>query len=274
MGFDPDAFNAFEAASWERQAATYEDLSGQVTRRFAEHLLDAAGVGGATRLLDVATGPGYVAAAAAARGASPLGLDVSPAMVELARTRNPGIEFLHGDAERLPVPDAAFDAVVAGFLVLHLGRPERLAVEAFRVLRDGGTAAFSMWDDPRRMRVIGVFVDALTELGLPPPADIPSGPPLFRFADEEEFSSLMRGAGFADVTISTVEVTHRVAGIDELWEGVMGGTVRLGLVIQALDGDERNRLKAAVARHAEPYADETGLEMPVSVKIASGRKHA
>jgi ubiquinone/menaquinone biosynthesis C-methylase UbiE len=274
MAFDADAFNAFEAASWERQAATYGDFTGRVTSRFAEPLLDAAGVTSGTCVLDVATGPGYVAARAAARHASPVGVDVSPAMLELARQANPGIEFVPGDAEALPLPDEAFDAVVASFLVLHLGRPERLAREAFRVLRNDGKVALSMWDRPERMRLIGVFVDALAETGARPPSGVPDGPPLFRFSDERELASLLEEAGFEDVSVSTVEVTQRVAGVDEFWEGVMGGTVRLGIAIRAMDDDERTRLRGAVERLAEPFAADEGLELPVSVKIASGSKRA
>ena len=67
-GPDRDAFSAFEAAGWEHQAPTYGDVIGRVTSRFVEPLLDAAGVDRGSRVLDVATGPGYAAAAAADRG--------------------------------------------------------------------------------------------------------------------------------------------------------------------------------------------------------------
>ena len=49
---DADAFNAFEAAGWEKQAAGYEDFFGQVTTRLADPLLDAAEIGPGERVLD------------------------------------------------------------------------------------------------------------------------------------------------------------------------------------------------------------------------------
>jgi len=66
---DPDAFNAFEARGWEDKAASYDRFVGDITSRFAEPLLNAVSAGPGTRLLDLATGPGYVAARAAEHGA-------------------------------------------------------------------------------------------------------------------------------------------------------------------------------------------------------------
>src|SRR4051812_29549427 len=107
-------FKGFEAEGWTRKAATYERLVGRVTACFVEPLLDAACVTSGTRLLDVASGPGHCAAAAAARGAVPLGLDAAEGMVAAARGRYPEVEFQQGDAERMAFADSAFDAVVAG----------------------------------------------------------------------------------------------------------------------------------------------------------------
>ena len=74
---DPDAFNAFEAAGWEERAPGYDRFFGSITSRLAAPLLDAARVGERTRVLDVATGPGYIAGEASARGASVVGVDVA-----------------------------------------------------------------------------------------------------------------------------------------------------------------------------------------------------
>src|SRR6266508_1821771 len=92
---DPDGFNAFEAAGWEKQAAGYDDFFGTVTTRVVEPLLDAAEVGRGDRVLGVASGPGYAAAKAAERGASVVGVDVAEAMISLARRLHPQLEFRH-----------------------------------------------------------------------------------------------------------------------------------------------------------------------------------
>jgi SAM-dependent methyltransferase len=172
---DVDPFRAFEAAEWERQAGGYDELLGRVTSRLVDPLLDAADVGDADRVLDVATGPGYVAAAAAARGAQVVGFDVADAMIALARARHPGLDFRQADAESLPSADASFEAVVANFVVMHLGRPERAVAEFVRVLARGARVALTAWDVPQMARLLGVFVDALAAAGASTPTDIPRG---------------------------------------------------------------------------------------------------
>ena len=162
-----------------------------MTSRLADPLLDAVGAGPGKRLLDIATGPGYVVARGDDRGADVVGLDFSETMLAYARARSPHVEFVHGDATELPFADGAFDAVTCAFLLLHLGRPEAAVGEAARVLAPDGRAAFTVWDDPSRSRWLGVVLDAFTAAGAQPPPDVPPGPPLFQFADDGAFTRLL-----------------------------------------------------------------------------------
>jgi SAM-dependent methyltransferase len=269
---DADAFNAFEAAGWDERADGYHRFFGTLTARVIEQLLDAAKVERGRRVLDVASGPGYVAAACAVRGADVVGVDVAGEMVALARRLRPEIDFRQADAERLPFADGAFDAVVANFFILHVGRPEQAAVELARVLAPGGRLALSTWDAPERARLQGVFVDAVAEVGAQPPPHIPPGPSFFRFADEGEFARLLGDAGLGDVDVRTVAFTHRFASGDALWNGLLAGTVRTRALVLAQPEDVQARIRAAFDRLVRPYATKDDLEIPVSVKLASGRK--
>jgi len=269
---DLDAFNAFEAAGWERKAAGYAGFFGAVTSRLVGPLLDAAGVAAGTRLLDVATGPGYGAAAAAESGASVVGVDVALAMVELARRRNPGLDFRAAQAEALPFADRSFDAVVGNFAVLHLGRPELAVAEFVRVLRPGGRLALTTWDLPGRARLFGVFLDAIAEAEAAPPAGAPAGPPFFRYSVDEQFAALLRDRGLADVDVQAIGFDCRVAGADELWDGLLSGTVRLSALIEGQTVETRDRVRAAFDRLVAGYRHGDALELPVSVKLAAGRK--
>ena len=87
------AFSSFEKAGWDRAADPYHHHWDDLSRQSAEPMLDAARVKNGSTLLDVATGAGYIAAAAANRGAHAIGLDFSQAQVELARSLYPYIEF-------------------------------------------------------------------------------------------------------------------------------------------------------------------------------------
>jgi ubiquinone/menaquinone biosynthesis C-methylase UbiE len=108
-----EAFHAFEAAGWEARAVTYGEFVQRVTEQLAAPVLGAANVGPGTSVLDVGTGPGWLGAAAG--GAAVVGVDLAPAM--LARSGHPGIEFVHGDAEELPLEDGTFDAAVGCFVI-------------------------------------------------------------------------------------------------------------------------------------------------------------
>ena len=269
---DPDAFNAFEADSWDAKAAGYDRFFGRITGRLVEHLLDAASVGEGTRMLDLASGPGYVAARGAERGAPVVGLDVARAMISLARRLHPGLDFRQADVHELPFEDASFDAVVGNFLILHLGRPEEAMAGFVRVLAPGGRLALTAWDLPERARFLGVVIDAVAEAGATPPEDLPTGPDFFRFSVDEEFDALLREQGLADTAVRSIAFTHRVATADELWDGLLGGTVRTSALIVRQPEQIRRRIRDSFDRLAGDYQRGNVLELPVSVKLAAGRK--
>ena len=269
---DADAFTTFERAGWERQAPTYDDVIGRVTSRLVGPLLDAAGVQPGSRILDLATGPGYAAAAAAGLGAAVVGVDAAPAMVELARRLHPTVEFRVAQAEALPFEDDAFDAVVGNFVVSHLSRPERAVSELVRVLHGGGRLALTTWDQPDRMRLLGVFLDAFAEVGATPPPDIPAGPAFFQFADDEKFASLLAGCGLSGVEVTTVAFDHRVESGAQLWEGMLGGTVRTSAFFLGQPQQTREKIRVAFDGLVLDYRRGEWYEVPISVKLASGVK--
>ena len=271
---DPDAFNAFEASGWEEKAGGYDRLVGHVTSRFAGPLLDAANVTRGTRVLDLATGPGYVAAQAAERGASVVGVDVAATMIEVARRLHPDIDFREADVHELPFEDGSFDAMVGNFLIMHLGRPEQALAGFVRALRPGGRIALTAWDFPERSRLLGLFLDAVAEAGAMAPDELPPGPDVFRLSADGEFDALMRAQGLEDRVVERVEFTHRVATADELWDGFLAGSLRVAVLITTESAQMQQRIRAAFDRLVEEYRGDDGLELPVSAKLASARKPA
>jgi ubiquinone/menaquinone biosynthesis C-methylase UbiE len=269
---DADAFNAFEAAGWEGKAAGYDHFFGAFTSRLVDPLLDAAEVGPGVGMLDVASGPGYAAARAAERGASVVGVDIAEAMTALASRLHPQVEFVQGDAEALPFTDESFDAVVGNFALLHLGRPEQAAAEFVRVLKAGGRLALTVWDAPKHARFLGVFLDAVAAAGAGPPDEIPHGPPFFRFSDEHEFARLLTDQHLEDVQVRTVAFSHSFGSPDEYWHGLLGGTVRMSALVLGQTEEVQREIRVAFDRLVEPYAVDDRVELPVSVKLASGRK--
>jgi len=269
-----EGFKAFEAEGWSRRAATYGDLLGTMTARVAEPLLDAAGVRHDMRVLDVATGPGYVAERAATRGAQPTGIDISEGMLELARSRQPQLDFRWADAEELPFEAGSFDAVVGGFVLNHLPSPERAIAEATRVLAPGGAVAYAVWDRPERNRINGVVADAIQDIGVERPPELADGPDSYRFSDDPEFESLLTGAGLEEAQVETVDLTLEVADADAFWDGFMGSSVRMRAVIDAQPDEVRRRIREAFEQRLDAHRHDHGLEVPAVVKLGSGRTGA
>jgi SAM-dependent methyltransferase len=91
---------------------------------------------------DLGCGPGHVTGWLAGHGATAIGVDLSPGMIEVARREQPGAEFRVGDLRSLPAADGEFGAVIAFYSIIHL-RPGELPgalAEMHRVLRPGGPA--------------------------------------------------------------------------------------------------------------------------------------
>jgi len=114
-----------------------------------ELLCEAAGLKANQRVLDIATGSGNTAIAAARRWCEVSGLDFVPALLERARTRvaaeRLSAEFYEGDAEKLPFPDASFDVVLSTFGVMFASQPRKASLEMLRVCRAGGTIGLTSW---------------------------------------------------------------------------------------------------------------------------------
>ena len=219
---DVAAFREFERTGHNRLADSYSKLLVPITGRAVEPLLDAAAVGQGTRLLDVATGTGVVASAAAARRAQAVGVDIAPRMLEIAAGLNPHLEFREASAESLPYADGAFGAVVSNFGVGHFADPQRAVAECARVLAPGGRLAFSWWDVPTGNRLQGVFVDALSEVGVSPPAGVPLGPPVFQFSDDDAFASLLGSARLGAIAVRRIAF-YTASGRFGRAVGVRGG---------------------------------------------------
>jgi len=115
----------------------------------SELLCEAVDLRATDRVLDVATGHGNTALAAARRGCGVTGVDITPALLEQARRRATAehlrIEFRAGDATELPFPDEAFDVVLSTFGAPFLSNPASSALELLRVCRSGGKIGLANW---------------------------------------------------------------------------------------------------------------------------------
>lgn len=267
-----DPFSAFEHEGWQRLVGPYDDYFGPLTTQCTEPLLDAVRAERGMHVLDVATGPGYVAAAAARREAEAVGLDFSAAMLAEAARRYPDVKYREGSADALPFPNESFDAVVISFGMLHFAQPDRALGEAQRVLKRGGRIAFSVWATPEKALGFGIVLDAIQAHGNPN-APLPPGPPFFRFSDAEECRRSFSAAGFAEPRVAEVPQTWRLASPEALFDAFWRSTARTGALLRAQSADAQAKIRQAVAAAAGAYRHGGGeIELPMPAVLASATK--
>jgi len=271
QSLDPDAFHDFEHTGWTSNVSEYDAAFARVTSQAIGPLLDAVDLRNGARMLDVASGPGYVAAAAAARGAGVVGVDFSAPMVARARMIYPTVEFQEGDAEAISFPDGTFDAVVMNFGMLHLARPERAMTQAARVLKPGGCFAFTVWAKPEEAVGFGIILKAIQSHGNPA-VQLPQGPSFFRFSDPPECDRTLREAGFLNVTVTSVPQVWRFNAPDELFDAIYNGGVRIKAILRAQSSEALEAIRTAAREAVKNFIRHGVVELPMPAILASAVK--
>jgi SAM-dependent methyltransferase len=269
MTLEPEAIRAFEHAGWQRSAAGYGDSFAHATAPFISPLLDAAKFFPGQHVLDVACGPGHLAAAAAARGAVAHGLDFSAAMVDVARNVHPEIVVAEGDAEDLPYPDSMFHAAVSGFGIHHVPRPQVALAECRRVLKPGARFAFTVWATPDENIAWSLVFDAVARHGnrsatnAPPPGAL-NRPDLCLRA--------LEATDFMDCSAELVRAEWLLPSANELVAALSAGTVRMAALIAAQQPSALAAIIDHIAGQAERFRRNGHLAIPIAAVLASGRK--
>jgi ubiquinone/menaquinone biosynthesis C-methylase UbiE len=178
-----------------------------LTVPLSEHLVDHVGVRPGDRVLDVATGTGHAALAAARRGADVVGIDYVPALLDIARRRAAAedveVRFEQADAEHLPHEDGEFDLVVSAIGVMFSADHQQAARELARVCRPGGRVAVVSWTPEG---FVGGMLAAVGRHVSPPPG----AQPATRWGTESVVAELL-GDDVTDVASVTSAVTQRFA---------------------------------------------------------------
>jgi ubiquinone/menaquinone biosynthesis C-methylase UbiE len=257
-------FEAMERAGWTERAGRYDEAVSPLTGQTIQPLLDSLEPLRGARLLDVACGPGHLAAVAASRGAQAEGIDFAPTMIEQAKRLYPLLRFAEGDVHAVPFEDASFDVVACSFGLLHFADPERARSEVRRVLRPGGRFAFTVWSAPQQGNALFALVlssiQQFGQLDVP----LPPAPPIFRFADDDECRRTLSSAGFSSIRVATVPVEWRGDDTGELIANLYRSTVRTAMLLQAQSESARRAIHEAIAAGAERTRGMAGmrLEMP------------
>jgi SAM-dependent methyltransferase len=260
--------NQKSQAVWNSPAGRYDQISRSIADAI-EHAVERLQPKAGERVLDLATGTGWASRVIAERfeGVKVTGPDIAEQMLDHARSaaalRRLEIDYQHADAERLPFPDAAFDAVISTFGVMFVGKPEAAAAELARVVKKGGRVVLATWkDDSNVFNMFGVMKKFMP----PPPQPPPPSP--FAWGKYERLNELL-GSSFA---LEFEEGTNRFrygSGEQayELWVNHYGPSKSLAA---NLDAARREEFKRDMIAWHETFAGALGYEQPRQYVVTRG----
>ena len=228
-----DSFDAFK--NIQRQSWAHFARIEMATMLPAARLVSFAGVTPAQKVLDVGCGTGVVAVTAARLGAKVTGLDLTPELLERARynseTAKVEADWHEGDVEKLPFEDGKFDVVLSQFGHIFAPRPALAISEMLRVLKPGGTIAFSTW--PPDLYIGRMFT--LTARYMPPPP--PGVSPPVQWGDKgiirERLGNGVRDIAFDTGTMLTTSLSPYHFGL--LIEQTAGPVIKLIETLEVAD---------------------------------------
>jgi SAM-dependent methyltransferase len=251
-----------EGDHWVQHADRYDALSQRIT----PHLMEAAAVGVADRVLDVGCGCGLTTrtAAGGASAGSVLGMDLSAAMLQEAerRARAEGltnVRFEQGDVQVHTFSPAEFDLAMSRFGVMFFEDPVAAFANIASAVRQGGQLVFLCWQDLARNEWI--MVPAGGALSYVPFPDLgPEGAPgSFSLADADRTRRVVAEAGFEEIEIS--EITEQMFLGDNAVDATefLQGTGMARLLFEGVDADTERKAIGAVRDALESHEQPEGV---------------
>ena len=270
---DLETYRETSLQTWDQMAPGWEDKREwllEFTGRINDRLLDQAQPQPGQSILDVAAGTGDLGFAAAERvGADGkvLCTDFSPEMVEAARRNGErqglsNVEYRVLDAERMDLDDDSFDGVLCRWGYMLMADPAAALSETRRVLRDGGTLAFAVWQTPDRNQWAAIPGMTLVQRGHMPPPE-PGAPGIFAMGEADRVVELVTGAGFDKPQLEELTFEWRYSD-DDLWETITRLAGPLAAVIKGLPEEEQQQTRAAIEENLAQYRQNGELVVPAA----------
>jgi ubiquinone/menaquinone biosynthesis C-methylase UbiE len=268
----PDDQKRRVVADFNAMAETYDAL--RFVQVCARRLVELAALPPGAQVLDIATGTGW-AAIAAAQHVGPtgrvLGVDLAPELLERARQKVAAaglthIEFREGDAERLDLGDQRFDVVLCASALFFV--PDMLAAlrEWHRVLKPGGQVGFSGFG-PTYLQPLGDLWNArLRQYGV----SLPTGSPDHRLAEPETCRRLLHEAGFVQTEVQSEQLGYYFRTVEEYWEEMWSSRSRMAVL--QLAPAQRQQFQAEHLAEVRALATDQGIWRDLPINFARGWK--
>jgi SAM-dependent methyltransferase len=233
----------------------YEPYVGRWSRLVALKFLEWLAVAPGSLWLDVGCGTGaltqtilQVAAPRAVKG-----IDAAEGYIAFSRRKiiDNRVTFQRGNAQALPVGTAAFDAVVSGFALNFIPRPEQAVREMARATKPGGLVGAYVWDYAGRMQFMRHFWNAVAALD-PVAADLDEGR-RFPLCNPGPLADLFQAASLTGVEVRPVDIWTVFEDFEDYWSPFLGGQGPAPGYALSLSEDDRALLRERI-RAALPFA--------------------
>ena len=279
--FDPQAYKKTTHAQWQDAARAWNDWGGLLRAWLGpatEAMLDMAGVGPGSHVLDVAAGAGDQSLMAAERvgpSGRVLATDISENILEFAaeNARAQGLDNLQTrvmDGEALEVPPASFDAAISRVGMIYFPDQQAALAGIRKALKPGGRFATIVYSTPENNGFFSVPVRIIRERAqLPPP--LPGQPGPFSLGGPGVLAGVLEAAGFRDVEERVIDAPVLLPGAADCLRFERESFGALHQMLGGLDEDEQNAVWDEIHEALKAYETDTGFVGPCELVVASGR---
>ena len=263
------------AAAWHRWGPTLHDWLGQAT----DLMLDLAGVGPGTNVLDVAAGAGEQTLVAARR-VGPLGhvlaTDISPNILSFARESaiaerltNVATQVL--DGENLDLPAESFDVVISRVGLIYFPDQHKALTGMHRVLKPGGRVAAITYSTAENNKFFSVPVSIIRRRAhLPPP--LPGQPGPFSLGASGVLQGALQRAGFHDIQVRIISAPLRLRTASECVRFERESFGALHQMLAGVPESERPSVWQEIETELRTYENGAGFVGPCEMLVAVGTK--
>ena len=279
---DAGEFRDGQRQQWNRAATgwrKWSELIDESASAISERLVELAGVGPGSRVLDVAAGYGEPSLTAARR-TGPEGevvaTDISAEMIAFGRERAAAaglenIEFVESDAASLRFPEGSFDAALSRWGIIFEPDGEAAAARIRSFLKPGARMAISSWGPPDRVPMLAIPMGtAMQRLEVPPPPPGTPGP-LSR-PTPEALGGLLEAAGFSDVEVEQAEVSFEWQSAEEFTAFMKEIAPPISAMIAPHPREVQDETWAAITEAIrEKAGDDGAVRLTNLVLLAAGR---
>lgn len=264
-------FQNFEYFGWQKAATKYSRFS-LLTQQSINDLIKHLNIQPEDKLLDVASGPGFLASRMQKIGADPIGIDLSEKMIETAKKNYPKIEFQVVNAEDTGFPDRVFDKIAINHGLIHFARPKVVLNELNRVAKQGALIGLTLWDSPDRAVAFSIVSKVVSDFSTVQ-INVPKGIPMGYFSDEKNIKELFHSSGWILKEFIHLPVIWKLETPESIIDILKEGTVLMASKLKKQPRPVLNQIKGVVVRQLKPYTIADGkVEVPQGVLLVIGEK--